>query len=387
MRVLHVSPYFAPAWVYGGPPRSVLGLCQGLQAAGIDIEVVTTVANGDRDLPASPAGGDRFEGVPVRYAPRAFPRRFFGAAVRQPIAAALERADLCHIHGLWNVPAWQAALAARRAGVPTVISPRGMLQRAAFTHGYWRKRIAFELIERRSLNDAVRLHATTDDEAETLRGMFGTSRVVVIPNGVAAPAMQADPDFRARHGIPVNAPLIVFLGRMHPIKRLDLLAGAMQTVVRSHPEARLVLAGPDEGGHLASLKAAFRPLERSMRIVGELEERAKWSLLREAAALVLCSDSENFGLSVAEALAVGCPVVVSRTCPWAALDEHRCGLWVPQTPEAIAVAIASILDEPAEAAARARRGIALVRRRYDWRAIGHEMAACYADALGRRKTA
>jgi hypothetical protein len=101
VRVVHVTPYFAPAFRYGGPPRTVLGLCRALRTSGVDVEVITTAANGDTPLPASAASGDVYEGVPVHYAPLAFPRRFFGAAIDTPLRSALRRADICHIHGLW----------------------------------------------------------------------------------------------------------------------------------------------------------------------------------------------------------------------------------------------------------------------------------------------
>src|SRR5262249_962838 len=154
MRVLHVTPYFAPAFVYGGPPRSILGLCKGLQAAGVDVDVVTTAADGDCELPP---GRRTCDGVPVEYARLQLPRRFFGAAVRAPIRAALAKADVCHIHGLWNVPAWEAARAATLAGVPTVVSPRGMLEPAALARGRWRKRAAYALVERRRRHSAAPL--------------------------------------------------------------------------------------------------------------------------------------------------------------------------------------------------------------------------------------
>src|SRR4051812_26803918 len=128
MRVLHVTPYFPPATPYGGPPASVLGLCQGLQRAGFEVEVVTTAANGAASLPTSPEGGEQYDGVQVDYVERAFPKRFFGARVRAPLARALANADVCHIHGVWNVPEWWASHLARAADVPYVISPRGMLQ-------------------------------------------------------------------------------------------------------------------------------------------------------------------------------------------------------------------------------------------------------------------
>jgi hypothetical protein len=109
LRVLHVTPYFPPARPYGGPPASVLGLCQGLQRAGVDVDVVTTTANGANSLPPSPPGGEQYDGIHVYYAARAFPQRFFGARVRDPLARALADADLCHIHGIWNVPEWWAS--------------------------------------------------------------------------------------------------------------------------------------------------------------------------------------------------------------------------------------------------------------------------------------
>src|SRR4029079_11928835 len=104
LRILHVSPYFAPAFRYGGPPRSVLGLCQGLQRTGVQVEVITTTANGPTDLNVSPPGAERYEGVRVRYVRTAFPRRCFGARMRAPLSEALSHVDLCHIHGIWNVP-------------------------------------------------------------------------------------------------------------------------------------------------------------------------------------------------------------------------------------------------------------------------------------------
>src|SRR3954471_14449390 len=103
MRVLHVSPYFPPARIYGGPPASVLGLCRGLQHAGVEVEVVTTTANGSDSLPPSGPAGEEDRGVPVRSAARSFPQRFFGARVRGPLTDALAHVDVCHVHGVWNV--------------------------------------------------------------------------------------------------------------------------------------------------------------------------------------------------------------------------------------------------------------------------------------------
>lgn len=389
MHVLHVTPYFAPAFVYGGPPRNILALCQGLQAAGVGVEVVTTVANGPVDLPAtstrSTASGDTYEGVRVHYARRAFPSVFFNAAIADPIHTALARADLCHIHGLWTVPAWQAARAARQCGVPFIVSPRGMLQPAALRRRGWRKRLAFELFDRHHLMGAVRVHATVDEEAAVLRELVDPARVVTIPNGVdLAGSDRARSGARERLGIAAGDPMIVFLGRLHPIKRLDLLTDAFTLVRERYPSATLILAGPDEGG-LARLGSRLARLGSAVKIVGTLADDEKWALLREATALVMCSDSENFGTSVVEAMAVGRPVVVTETCPWREVADEGCGFWVPQNTRSIADALSSLIADPAMATSMGTRGARVARERYDWRRIGAAMAACYAGALSARR--
>ena len=385
MHVVHVTPYFAPAFVYGGPPRSILALCQGLRAADVNVEVVTTVANGASDLPASPPQGDRYDDVPVFYAPRAFPGVFFNAAVAEPIRAALSRADICHIHGLWTVPAWIAARMARQMNVPFVVSPRGMLHPAALQRHRLRKKVAFQLLDRQHLNHAVRVHATADEEADILRGIVDPGRIVTIPNGVdVSAADRATGGARRKLGIPDTDPVIVFIGRLHPIKRLDLLLDAVARVRERHPSTHLVLGGPDEGA-LVTLGSRLDKLGPAVHLTGPLNDDDKWSLLREATALVLCSDSENFGMSVVEAMAAACPVVVTETCPWREVAEQGCGFWVPQRADAIAEALEALAADPVAAKARGAQGARLVRAKYGWRAVGGEMAACYADILSVRR--
>ena len=106
MRVLHVTPYFAPAFVYGGPPRSVLGLCRALQRAGARVDVVTTTANGSAELPPAVTRQATFDGVPVTYVPRSFPKRHFrAAALTRVLDAHAGGCDLVHVHGCWNLSA------------------------------------------------------------------------------------------------------------------------------------------------------------------------------------------------------------------------------------------------------------------------------------------
>src|SRR5678815_5163999 len=110
VRVVHVCAYFAPAFVYGGPPRSVLALCRAQRDAGADVRVVTTSANGDGEVSEEFIARGEYEGIPVRYCRRAWPRSISYAPLLGAVAEReLRDADVLHIHGLWNAAVWSAA--------------------------------------------------------------------------------------------------------------------------------------------------------------------------------------------------------------------------------------------------------------------------------------
>jgi glycosyltransferase involved in cell wall biosynthesis len=358
----------------------VLGLCQSLQRAGVEIEVVTTTANGSASLPPSPSGGSEYEGVHVRYVPRAFPRRFFGARVRAPLAAALGRADVCHIHGVWNVPEWWASYLSRTRRLPYVVSPRGMLQPQAIRRGRWRKTVAYQLLERANLRGAALLHATSEQEADALRDLRLGVPISVVPNGVDYDSAQAAPrGYRRQLRMPDEAFVVLYLGRMHRIKRLDLLADAFSELRQTHPGAHLVLAGHDEHQLLPDLEKRLSAHLSSVRVLDTVSGCDKWSLLRAADVTVLCSDSESFGMTVVESLAAGVPVVATRTCPWQALAEHECGFWVEQTAPAIAAALRDLANQTQRRRSMGLRAAAFARERFGWDAIAPLMRNLYAE--------
>jgi glycosyltransferase involved in cell wall biosynthesis len=229
------------------------------------------------------------------------------------------------------------------------------------------------------------VHATAEEEAAVLRGLVDPSRVVTIPNGVDLTAAdRARSGARAKFGIGSDVPLVAFVGRLHPIKRLDLLLDAVAVVQQRFPSTQLILAGPDEGG-LSPLASRLARMGSTVHLVGALADDDKWALLREATALVMCSDSENFGTAVVEAMAAGAPVVVTKTCPWSEVAEQGCGYWVPQDPASIAEALCAIVADPVLKAAMGAQGARVARARYGWRAIGTAMAECYADVLSVRR--
>jgi glycosyltransferase involved in cell wall biosynthesis len=385
VKVLHVTPYFAPARGFGGPPHSVLALCHAQRQAGIEVEVFTTTANAGHLLTPSPDGVE-LEGLRVRRFPLSAPAFLLGArAMRPALRRAARAASVVHVHGLFNRTTWIGADAARAAGAPLVVSTRGMLAPAAFAHHRWRKRAVWLLFDRRVIGGAACLHATSHAELEALEASWPGRHVVDIPNTVDVEPVDeaARLDARAGAGVPAGAPYVLFLGRIHPIKRLDVLASAFASVAVADPRVHLVIAGPDERRHRQTIEPLFAPVASRVHWTGEVGGRRKAGLLAGAGALVLCSDSESFGLSVAEALAAGVPVVVTRTCPWPMLERVGCGFWVEQDPAAMAAAIVRILRDPVEACAMGRRGRDLVAREYSAHVVARRWLALYRELAAR----
>jgi glycosyltransferase involved in cell wall biosynthesis len=382
VRVLHVTPYFAPAYRYGGPPRSILGLCRALGDTGVDVEVFTTTANGDEPLPPAPDGVVH-AGVRVRYFPLSWPQRYWRASgLRTALKRAAAAADLVHVHGLWNMTSWAGVSAARAAGKPYVVSPRGMLQPEARQRHREMKSLAYWGIERANLRDAAILHATSALEGRELT-QYGPP-VILIPNGVSIspatpPAVEA---LRARAGLHEGDEVVTFLGRLHPIKRLDLLAEAFAIVHHARPHARLVIAGPDESGYRQLVEAMFAPVAAQTRWLGPVDDDAIAALLASSDTLVQCSDSESFGMSVAEALSASVPVVVTRRSGWAEVDALGCGFSVAHEPVSIADGILRVLDHPDRAGMRSKAG-AWARKTFAWPAIGKAMRDAYEQAVAR----
>lgn len=374
LRVIHVCAYYAPAYVYGGPIRSLHALCRAQQAHGIDVEVFTTTAAGADRLPAAPAGST-VDGIAVRRFDLAAPVMLLGAGELAPaLSGALAAADVVHLHGLFNRTIWDAAACLHAAGKLYVLSPRGMLEASALAHHRWRKRLTWRLKDRAVVRRADVLHATSARERETLLRLRTGGRVVHVPNPVPVtetPAHQAQ-QLRVSLGIPPAAPMVLSLGRLHRIKRLDLVASSFLELQRRVPSAHLVIAGPDEQLLRPELEARLVTARAAVHWLGAVDDSTKQSLLAAATVLVQCSDSESFGMSVAEALAAGTPVVVTRTCPWADVEAWRCGFWVEQSAGAIASALHDIATNPAMAREQGAAGRRFVQERL--------LPSCIAEA-------
>jgi len=254
-----------------------------------------------------------------------------------------------------------------------------MLEPWATKHKRWKKRLAMSLYQLRDLESARALVVTAETEYSNLRQLGLKQPIAVIPNGVNLPDdMALKPTLSESRDIQRT---VLFLSRIQEVKGLPNLVEAW---ARLRPVGwRLQIAGPDEAGHLGKVLALAGQLRvaDSMEYVGEVDDKAKSSLYRQADLFVLPTFSENFGVVVAEALAHGLPVITTKGAPWKDLVTYGCGWWIDigVAPLVDALRVATALSDR-ERRAMGLRGRIYVQR-YNWTDIAKDMAALYRWVL------
>ena len=372
--VLHVVAGLHPN--AGGPSQTVVRLTDALaEQTGIRISLMSQSLGAAPVVPSRnpavsrmiPATGSRMAlklGLPLR--------RALGREVRAG------KPDVLHDHGLWLPTNHYVANTARQHRIPLMIQPRGMLEPWAMNHKAWKKRLAWNLYQHRDLESAAVLHATAEQEAENFRKLGLRQPIAIIPNGTDLPEWRdrADPKDSPR--------TMLFLSRIHPVKGLLNLVQAWQIV---RPAGwKMIIAGPDEGGHQQIVEAAIQQagLQDDFEFTGSVYGDEKEALYRSAEVFVLPTFSENFGLVVAEALACGVPVITTKGAPWAGLTTHRCGWWIDIGVEPLAAALREATALPPDALSdMGRRGRAYVEQHFGWPGIAQQMLSVYRWVLGQ----
>jgi glycosyltransferase involved in cell wall biosynthesis len=382
LRLLHVIPSYYPAVRYGGPIRSVHALGAALVRRGHQVSVYTTNIDGDGDLDVPLGTPVDMDGVLVHYFPVGAIRRLcWSPALARQLRRSVADFDLVHLHSVFLWPTYSAARAARRARVPYIMSPRGMLVRdvirakSRFAKSAW-----IELVERRSLSEAARVHVTAEiEEAEAKALGLTLPETFCVPNGVSWPSHHPALDAGPFAHIP--RPYALFLSRVNRKKGLDRLIRAWKWV----PQLALIIAGNDDEGILPELVALARSegVADRLTFLGPVSDEHKWALYENAQMFILPSYSENFGNVVAEAMAMACPVVITPDVGLAKLvREVGCGVITPGEPRVLAQAITDLQQNELQRKRFGVSGRQAAIERLSWAGVAAQMEAEYYRTLG-----
>jgi glycosyltransferase involved in cell wall biosynthesis len=362
MRVVHVIPSVADE--ASGPSYSAVRLCESLLDTGIDVRMAALD-------PGRQAPHPRFlTTFPVGIGPRRLGNSpTMSRWLTEQVATG--GAQIVHNHSLWMMPNVYAGQAARSGRSHLVVSPRGTLSARALEVNALQKRVFWRFVQEPALREASCFHATAEAEYRDIRRNGFQQPVCVIPNGIdiPPPANTAKPARRQ----------LLFLGRVDPIKGIDVLLQAWQRLEHRFQDWELVIAGPDSRGHLAEMQALRDQLGVfRVEFKGPLYGRDKLQAYRRASVFVLPTYSENFGMTVAEALAAGTPVVVTRGAPWAALPAAGAGWWIDIGVDPLVACLERALAaSPARLEEMGTAGREWMSREFSWDCIGRQLSDVY----------
>jgi len=402
MRILNVTETYAPFLEFGGPPVKVHALAQRLAQRGHQVSVLSADWGIEKRLPAlgpeiraerSPFGWRLTEkGVPAIYLPTwlRYHAISWNPAVKRYCRARLQNFDVVHIFGLYDLLGPAVAAVCRARGLPYVVEPIGMF--LPIVRNFWLKRMYHSLLGGPLLGGASALVATSQQEVEEMvAGGLARERVVLRPNGVAVPPAWPVPgSFRSLHGIPRDAKLVLFLGRLSTKKSPDLLLNAVAKLPEylGGNEVHLLFTGPDEGGVRTRLEQMSTQLGASSRVhfITPVFGEAKWAAYRDADVFVLPSQNENFGNTAAEAVASGTPVIVTEQCGIAPLLKDRAGLVVRHDASELANALTRMLTDQ-QLRENLRAGCPVVAAELGWDAPVSQMEELYGRLISTKPSA
>lgn len=362
VRVIHVIPAIAEE--ASGPSYSVPRLCESLIAAGADVQLAALDRPSNRValpfLKTFPSGWG-----PSRLGASPKMRRWLNEQ------AASGRVDIMHNHSLWMMPNVYPGHACQRTRCRLVVSPRGTLSGWALDRNAMQKELFWRCVQGPALRDASCLHATAESEYVDIRRRGFRQPVCILPNGIDLPP--------PKQTIPEGPQQLLFLGRIHPQKGVELLLRAWHAIAARFPHWGLRIVGPDEDGYLARMRALAKQLSlERVDFSGPAYGEEKLRAFREASLFVLPTYSENFGMAVAEALAVGTPVVVTQGAPWAGLMEHGAGWWIPLGLDPLVSCLEQALStSPQRLAEMGGAGHRWMQRDFSWHQIGQQFLATY----------
>ncbi len=398
IKLLHISPSYYPAFRFGGPIQSVHLLNKALVKKGVKVDVLTTNAGltqEQREKIKDKSIGNELtkeqsaeriaqwndvDGVRVKYLSFVGYEHYnFSLQMVKEIWKIIDDYDLIHITAVWNFPVLAGAIISLIKKKPYIISPRGTIYKETIEFKSTSfKKLYLNIFAKHYLNKAAGIHFTTDDEKEKVTEYLKLKALsFVIPNGIDISSIALSAE---RKAVINDKKYLLILGRIDKKKGFDVLIPAFERIASEFDDLNLVIAGDDTAPYANEVKKMIEDLKISENIIfaGQVIGDDKWALYKNALMFVLPSYSENFGMSVVEAMACGCPVVISdKVGIFKEVEQNKAGIIVKTTVESVKEGILELLNDEKLRNTIAANGKAMVEKYYDIDMVAAEMIDVY----------
>jgi glycosyltransferase involved in cell wall biosynthesis len=390
LRILHVQETLTPR--YGGPARVLPELATEQAAAGHEVVIATTTADHPHGVYHEPGWETRADGFRIYYGSVQYAPLLVSYSVAKWLRRHIGEFDIVNIHGLYRFPNTLATYLARRRGVPYILVPHGSLDPYLYARSTTNRLRLKRMYERAfvipNLQKADALQYTAEEERERTSFLNLKAPSFVIPNGLGWEPYRNLPArglLRERLGIG-DAPVVLFLGRLHVKKGFDLLIPAFDEVRKRIGNAQLVIVGPENDDHGQDVRAwvTERNLDSAVHFVGPLVGDDVVKAYVDADVFALPSYTENFGMTVVEAMACGLPVVISdQVNIHHEITAATAGLVTQCDVGQVADALHSLLLDVDLRRTMGDNGRRLVQERYAWPAIVDALTKEYEAVIER----
>jgi poly(glycerol-phosphate) alpha-glucosyltransferase len=284
---------------------------------------------------------------------------------------------LIHVHGLWEFPTLIAYKLKKEKAIPYIISPRGMLDKWALNNSKYKKKIVSFLYEKRNLKNAICIHALCESEYESIRAFGLKNPVAIIPNSI-----QVQPKSTINNKVKNDKKRLLFLGRIHPKKGIELLIEAINMLKDDDftKKWEIVIAGWDENNHLKKLTELTNKynLKSIIKFIGPIYGQEKHNLLSSVDAFILPSFSEGLPMSILEAFSYGLPVLMTKECNIPEAFKHHSAIEIETNIENISQNLRRLnkLSEE-ELLSISNNGYDFVHLYFSWETVSEKMISMY----------
>lgn len=384
MRILHIISGFAEK--YGGIAQVVYNLSSTQASFGHKVTIAASTRQGEENEVLRPNGVKLVislqDKVNMLWNSHSF--KLYNDA-----KDLVGNSDIVHVHGIWNHSSFVGSRVSYILNKPYIITPHGSLAPWCLAQKRIKKKIYMAIVQKKQLLRANLIHAISDAEANDIRDILGETKIRTVPNGVSVDTnikINEVLDFWNSYPCLRGKRYVLFLGRLHPKKGVDILIKSFARLIEDFNDLVLVVAGPDEIGWRSKLEQLTRKLgiTKSVVFTGLVTGAYKKCILKNAEIVVLPSHSEVLSIVALEAMAFSKPLIISEGCGFPEVAEKGAGIIVKPRVEEIGDAMRSVLGKTEKLKQMGKRGRELIEEKYSWQKIASQMNEIYYEAIDMR---